>query len=113
MSLRDKRNITSEPCIKKHLDEGGIPNELCFFIKPEDGSPFWHLQGNRRGNDQSFLHTVTWNRDGKQSETESLGWDFDAKTGAGSGIEFVSSLQKGDRVAIIARAKVSNFSPSS
>lgn len=111
ISPRDKRNITSEPCIKKYLEDNNIPDKLHLFIDSErKAGPLWHLQRNRRGSDEPHLHTIKWNQAAKESETESIGWDFDAKTGAGSGVNFVSSLQKGDRVVIIARAKVSTYS---
>jgi hypothetical protein len=111
ISSRDKRSITSEPYIKKYLDQEKISDNLRFVISPK-GSPFWHLQRNRRGNDEPCPHKISWNPDIKESEDERLGWDFNAKTGAGSGVDFVLSLQKNDRVAIIARAKASNYNSS-
>lgn len=106
MSPRDKKSIASEPGVKKFVNERKISDKLQFVI--ENGGPFWHLQRNRRANKEPKEHEVEWNWDCEEWDCESLGRDFDAKTGAGSGVGFVRSLEKGDRVAIIARAKVSS-----
>jgi hypothetical protein len=108
ISPRDKRSINSEPCIKQTLDKKNISDKQLFVINAKSGNPFWHLQRNRRGRDAAFQHTIKWSHDSKESASERLGWEFNSKTGAGSGVSFVHSLQKGDRIAVIARAKVGN-----
>ena len=63
----------------------------------------WHVQSNVRADNQAVQHTIVW--------TEKVEDDIDeevlyAETGSKSGRGFVRSLEMGDRIAIIARAKV-------
>lgn len=109
ISPRKKNSIESEPCIKDYLDKKYISNQLHFVIG--SSGPFWHLQRNRRGHDQPTEHKVRWNRVCELSESERRGRGYNLKNGSGSGVGFVPSLEAGDRVAIIARAKVSDSTP--
>ena len=64
----------------------------------------WHIQSNVRADDQAVRHTIVW--------TEKVEDDIDeevlySETGSKSGRGFVRSLEIGDRIAVIARAKVS------
>lgn len=111
LSAMDEESIDSEPCIKRALHKESI-NRQRFVIHDKRRSPFWHLQRNRRGREDPFEHTIVWNQDSEESASERLGWDFNPKTGAGSGVDFVRSLRRGDRVAVIARAKVSDHTSS-
>ena len=68
----------------------------------------WHVQSNVRAHDKAVEHTIVW--------TEKVEGDIDeevlyAETGSKSGRGYVSSLQMGDRIAVIATAKV-GFRPS-
>jgi hypothetical protein len=70
--------------------------------------PTWLLQRNRYMSDTSegyLEHTVVWKREdvGELREEE---WPLN---GSGSGINFVASLQRGDRIGVWARANVSGF----
>lgn len=110
-----KRGISSEPSVASALAKlAGLdkppPKEqaiLCFVPNPKrPPSHSWHVQKNRRGNSKPKEYMVVWDKTGKQSRMERLGCEFDTDTGASSGIGFVNSLQEGDRIVLIAYAKV-------
>ncbi|KAF8876545.1 hypothetical protein BD779DRAFT_1677716 [Infundibulicybe gibba] len=59
-----------------------------------DGGTRWMLQRNARANGATKNHEVTWTMDGASGDA-----------GSGDGAGFVSALQWGDKVAVIARAQ--------
>ena len=61
----------------------------------------WHIQHNIAGSSETRTHVVTWS----DSSTTSLNKDVDG-WGSGTGSGFLSALVPGDRIAVIARAKV-------
>ena len=63
----------------------------------------WHVQSNIRAHSEAVRHTILW--------TDKVEDDIDeqalyAETGSKSGRGFIRSLEMGDRIAVIARAKV-------
>jgi len=66
----------------------------------------WKVQRNRRGVPDAASHRVVWLNDGVDSSKLGDKW---TSQGQGAGRGFVGSLQPGDRIALLARAKVCCF----
>jgi len=66
----------------------------------------WKVQRNRRGVPDAATHRIVWLNDGVDSSKLGDKW---TSQGQGSGRGFVGSLQPGDRIALLARAKVCRF----
>ncbi|KAF8699742.1 hypothetical protein AX14_000905 [Amanita brunnescens Koide BX004] len=86
------------------LNMGTISNDtLNRQTKYAPYSEGWHLQHNICESSQTRTHMVAWSRSGTISEGEAI------KQGCGTGDGFLSALAPGDRIAVIARAKVRNW----
>jgi len=68
----------------------------------DSGADTWHVQSNIRAQKRPVQHIISWTED---VEADVDGDALYAETGTKSGRGFVKSLEMGDRVAVIARAK--------
>lgn len=66
-----------------------------------DKSNVWRLQANVRASSVDATHHIVW------TEDETLDKEQATLLGCGRGTGFVGSLSPGDRIAVIARARVS------
>ena len=83
------------------------PNPEVVTVKnPVEISDAWNIQRNKRRNEEFQLHTVVWTEEEEEVDDESI---FLNETGRGLGRGFVGSLMKEDRIAVMARARVSWF----
>jgi len=64
----------------------------------------WLVQRNLGAGKEFLEHTVTW----KSGSTKAVGDDESPPNGAGSGRNFINTLQRGDRIAVWARAYTPN-----
>jgi len=69
----------------------------------DSGGNRWHVQSNIRAHSEAVRHTILW--------ADKIVDDIDeqvlyTETGSKSGRGFIGSLEMGDRIAVIARAKV-------
>jgi len=81
----------------------GSPLTIVKNPHSNSGGNRWHVQSNVRAHSEAVRHTILW--------TDEVDDDIDEQalyreTGFKSGRGFIGSLEMGDRIAIIARAKV-------
>ncbi|KDR72986.1 hypothetical protein GALMADRAFT_142687 [Galerina marginata CBS 339.88] len=69
---------------------------------PTDNSDVWHIQRNIRASSSDTIHEVVWTGVDPNDNLDEM--KCKDTTGAGRGIGFVRSLQREDRIAVIARA---------
>lgn len=88
-------------------------SQLCIVPNNDKTRP-WHLQTNKRSNEDFFTYKITWSTTDSTEPTlsERNGFEFDRKTGAGVGRAFFGSLKKNDRIVVVARAKVRVYAHS-
>ncbi|KIM38522.1 hypothetical protein M413DRAFT_447753 [Hebeloma cylindrosporum] len=96
------------------LDDGGIRHLLeirggdaesplvTTVTNAQSDSDTWHVQSNVRAHNQAVKHTILWS---DKVEDDIDDDSLYIETGSNSGRGFVRSLEMGDRIAIIARAK--------
>lgn len=79
--------------------------EVVTVKTPDDeNSDTWMIQRNERASGEFQLHTVVWTDEEEEAVDESITLN---ETGRGLGRGFVRSLEKDDRIAVMARAQVS------
>ena len=81
-------------------------SKLTLVQNPNNGSDVWHIQRNIRAKSSVALHQVRWTAY-DDSEDDEVASDL---KGSGLGTNFIKSLRQGDRIAVLARARVCSLS---
>lgn len=92
--------------LENREDDTKDPNYELVTVKPlnDENADMWTIQRNKRAFDGFELHTVVWTEEEEAVANESI---LINETGRGFGGGFVSSLKMNDRIAVMARARVS------
>ena len=96
-------SMIQEALHRRYFDPEVDSGVITIKTPDDDNSDTWNIQRNERANGKFQLHTVVWT-DEEEAEDESILMN---ETGRGLGRGFVRSLKKEDRIAVLARAKVS------
>jgi len=105
--VSDQRLVKVDNRILQGLEAQGedVYSPLTTVKNPhcDSGADRWHVQSNIRAHCEAVRHTILW--------TDKIVDDIDeqalyTETGSKSGRGFIGSLEMGDRIAVIARAKV-------
>ena len=106
-SVEDKiKNLLVENTSERTAAIGQDP-KIVRVKNPVYDSYAWHIQRNVRAVGEHTKHEVVWTADASGSVPEER-HIMDMK-GAGSGVGFVQSLRMEDRIAVVARALVSEL----
>ena len=109
----DELGLSSARAIAALVKSGGSAShpDISLVKNPgnENDSYTWHVQRNARASKSDEEHEVVWTSDDAGQEEDGVVDERELmdKTGAGRGRGFVRSLEKGDRIAVLAYARVS------